>query len=508
MLEKEIIEQLKTHMTKLEREVVLVVNKQEHEKKEELMTMLNEIASTSDLIKIKTISNEHHPLYFFIEGTGISFTGIPGGHEFSSLVIAILQSGGVKPKIDESLIQIIKSYKKPMHFETIIALSCHNCPEVVQALNMMSVLNPLISHHMMDGEYFPIFIKEKNIQGVPTVFLNGELFHNGKIELSEIIEKLNEKYNQKIETIYSDKIWDSVIVGGGPAGIASAIYITRKGLKTMMIADRIGGQVRDTNDIENMIGRIITNGHDLSEDFEKHIEHYGITVKKSITVKEIVDHKKHKELHLSTGEVIKARSVVIATGAKWRTLNVPGETGVSGIAFCVNCDGPFYKGKDVVVVGGGNSGIEAALDLVKIVKSVTVLEFMPECKADQILIDRLLTHNNVKIITNAQITEIENKEGNVTGVIYNDRVSNRKEIIKTEGVFIQIGLTPNSHFVKNLLETNKFGEIEVNMLGETNVPGVFAAGDVTNIPYKQIIISLGEGAKVGVSVANYLKHHA
>lgn len=508
MLEKEIIDQLKTHMTKLEREVVLVVNKHEHEKKEELINMLNEIASTNEKIKIKTINDEGHPLYFFIDKTGISFTGIPGGHEFSSLIIAILQSGGVKPKIDDSLIQIIKNYKTPMQFETIISLSCHNCPDVVQTLNMMSVLNPVISHCMMDGEHFSDFIKEKNIQGVPTVFLNGELFHNGKIELSEIIEKLNEKYNQKIETIYSNEIWDSVIIGGGPAGIASAIYITRKGLKTMIIADKIGGQVRDTNDIENMIGRIITNGHSLSEDFEKHIEHYGITIKKNITVKEIVDHKKYKELHLSTGEIIKAKSVVVATGAKWKTLNVPGERDVSGIAFCVNCDGPFYKDRDVVVVGGGNSGIEAALDLVKIVKSVTVMEFMPECKADQILIDRLLKHSNVKIITNAHIQEIKNQDGKVSGVIYKNRETNETILISTEGVFIQIGLTPNSQFVKNILETNRMGEIDVNMLGETNVPGIFAAGDVTNIPYKQIVISLGEGAKVGISVANFLKHHA
>ena len=504
MLDAEIIEQLKQHMIKLEHHVVLTINNRNHPKKDELVAMLNDIASTNDKIEIKKIEDNKHALHFTIEGTGIAFTGIPGGHEFSSLIIAILQSGGVKPKIDTHLVEIIKSYREPMEFETIISLSCHNCPEVVQTLNMMSILNPLITHHMMDGEFFSDLIAEKKIQGVPTVFLNDELFHNSKIELSEIIEKLNEKYGQTVKLSYSDEIWDSVIIGGGPAGIASAIYITRKGLKTLMIADRIGGQMRDTNDIENMIGRVITNGHDLSEDMEKHLQHYGITVKKNSIVKQIMNNE-YKEIYLNSGEVLKAKSVVIATGAKWKTLGVPGETGVSGIAFCVNCDGPFYKDKDVVVVGGGNSGIEAALDLVKIVKHVTVMEFMPECKADQILIDRLIKNNNVKIITNAQITEIKNSDGRVNGVKYTDRISKETKTINTDGVFIQIGLTPNSGFLGDLVETNRFGEILIDKRCNTNIEGIFAAGDVTDTPFKQIVISVGEGAKAGISVADYLK---
>ena len=505
MLDKEIIEQLKTHMTKLEREVTLIINNKDHEKKTELVEMLNDVASTSELIKIKKEEIDEHPLYFVIQNTGVSFTGIPGGHEFSSLIIAILQCGGVRPKIDDNLLDIIKSYKEKMHFKTIIALSCHNCPEVVQALNMMSIVNSNISHQMIDGEYFSEMIKEKKIQGVPTVFLNDELFHNGKIELSEIIEKLNQKYEQEVVEKRSDEIWDSVIIGGGPAGISSAIYITRKGLKTLMIADRVGGQMRDTNDIENMIGRVITTGHSLSDDMEKHLEHYGVTIKKNILVKEIKNSDQYKLIYLTSGEVLKARSMVISTGAKWRTLDVPGETGVSGIAFCVNCDGPFYRDRNVVVVGGGNSGIEAALDLVKIVKHVTVLEFMPTCKADQILIDRLIKNNNVNIITNAHIQEIQNQDGKVNGVIYRNRATNETILISTEGVFIQIGLTPNSGFVKDLLETNRFGEIIIDSRCQTNVEGIFAAGDVTDVPYKQIVISVGEGAKAGIGVADYLK---
>ena len=507
MLDAEIIEQLKQHMTKLEHHVVLIINNRKHPKKDELVAMLNDIASTNDKIEIKKIEDNKHALHFIIEGTGISFTGIPGGHEFSSLIIAILQSGGVKPKIDEHLIEIIKSYREPIEFESIISLSCHNCPEVVQTLNMMSILNPSITHHMMDGEFFSDLIAEKKIQGVPIVFLNDELFHNGKIELSEIIEKLNKKYGQTVTLKYSDEIWDSVIIGGGPAGIASAIYITRKGLKTLMIADRVGGQMRDTNDIENMIGHVITNGHNLSEDMEKHLQHYGITIKKNSIVKQIMNNE-YKEIYLNSGEVLKAKSVVIATGAKWRTLGVPGETGVSGIAFCVNCDGPFYKDKDVVVVGGGNSGIEATLDLIKIVKSITVMEFMHECKADQILIDRLLKYSNVKIITNAQITEIKNSNGRVNGVTYTDRMSKETKTINTDGVFIQIGLIPNSDFLGDLVETNKFGEILIDKKCNTNIEGIFAAGDVTDVPFKQIVISVGEGAKAGISVADYLKHHA
>ena len=504
MLDIEIIKQLETHMSKLEHNVTLVVNNNTHSKKNELLSMLHDVASTSNKIIIKKIENTLHPLHFTIEGTGITFTGIPGGHEFSSLIIAILQSGGVKPKIDTHLIEIIKSYQEPMKFETIISLSCHNCPDVVQTLNMMSILNPLITHHMMDGEFFSDLIAEKKIQGVPTVFLNDELFHNGKIKLSEIIEKLNEKYDQTVALKYSEEIWDSIVIGGGPAGISSAIYITRKGLKTLMIADRVGGQMRDTNDIENMIGRVITTGHDLSEDMEGHLQHYGITIKKNSIVKQIVNNE-YKEIYLNSGEVLKAKSVVIATGAKWKRLGVPGETGVSGIAFCVNCDGPFYKDKDVIVVGGGNSGIEAALDLVKIVKHVTVMEFMPECKADQISIERLLKYSNVQIITNAHIQKIGNQDGKVSGVTYTDRMSKETKTINTDGVFIQIGLTPNSGFLGDLLETNRFGEILIDSKCRTNIEGIFAAGDVTDTPFKQIVISVGEGAKAGISVADYLK---
>jgi len=510
MVDKDLIEQIKIYMQKLEKEITFKVSSQLHEKRDELLTMLKEICETSNKLSIKIDETEYRSGVSFeilLEGqsTGIIFSGVPGGHEFNSLILAIIQASTNSIKIDDSLKDIIKNIKNPLKFETVISLSCHNCPDVVQTLNQMAILNPLISNEMIDGGLFPELIAEKKIQGVPTIFLNDEVFYNGKIELSQILELINQKFPQEIELKYSEHLYDSVVIGGGPAGISASIYIARKGLQTLMIADKIGGQVQDTNDIENMISKILTTGHDLSHDLEKHLEHYQIETKKNLIVKEIQDKKSYKEIYLNSGEVIKSKSVVIATGAKWKTLGVPGEKGVSGIAFCVNCDGPFYKDKHVVVVGGGNSGIEAALDLVKIVKHVTVLEFMPVCKADKILIDRLIKHENVNIVTNAHIQEIENRDGKVSGVIFTNRETNETNIISTEGVFIQIGLTPNSDFVKDLLETNKFGEILIDAKCKTNIEGIFAAGDVTNVPYKQIVIGIGEGAKAGISVADYIK---
>jgi len=510
MLDKDLIEQIKIYMQKLEKEITFKVSSRLHEKREELLTMLKEICETSNKLSIKIDETEYRSGVSFeilIDGqsTGIIFSGIPGGHEFNSLILAIIQASTHSIKIDDNLKDIIRNIKNPLKFETVISLSCHNCPDVIQTLNQMAILNPLISSEMIDGGLFPELIAEKKIQGVPTIFLNDEVFYNGKIELSQILELINQKFPQEIELKYSEHLYDSVIIGGGPAGISASIYIARKGLQTLMIADKIGGQVQDTNDIENMISKILTTGHDLSHDLEKHLEHYRIETKKNLIVKEIVDKKTYKEIYLNSGEVIKSKTIVVATGAKWKTLGVPGEKNVSGIAFCVNCDGPFYKDKHVVVVGGGNSGIEAALDLVKIVKHVTVLEFMSVCKADKILIDRLIKNENVNIITNAHIQEIENRDGKVSGVIYMNRETNEKTLLTTEGVFIQIGLSPNSDFVKDLLETNKFGEILIDAKCKTNIEGIFAAGDVTNVPYKQIVIGIGEGAKAGISVADYIK---
>ncbi|MCB1158512.1 MAG: alkyl hydroperoxide reductase subunit F, partial [Leptospiraceae bacterium] len=400
-------------------------------------------------------------------------------------------------------------YKKKMQFETIVSLECHNCPEVVQALNQICLLNENVSHEMIDGGLFPEVVAERKVMGVPTIFKNGDTFSSGKMEISDILEKINitlsPESRQSVSQEFENKIYDVLIIGGGPAGVSSAIYSARKGLEVLMIVDRIGGQVKDTIGIENMISVVSTSGPELADSLEKHLNHYNIPIRKNIKVKAI-QKGEIKQTELTTGEVIRSRAIIIATGARWRELGIPGEKENigKGVAYCPHCDGPFFKGKDVVVVGGGNSGIEAALDLSGIVKSVTVLEFLPELKADKVLVEKAEQTPNIRILTQIQSKEVLTENGKVTGLQYIDRSSGKEAILPSDGIFIQIGLLPNSGFAKEILETNKFGEIIVDDKCRTSESGIFACGDVTTVPYKQIIISMGEGAKAALSAFEYV----
>jgi len=399
MLEPELINQIAEYMKRLEKPITIRMGNQPHEKKSELTEMLQEICSTSEKLTLDIGDYDYRSGVTFEilaenSSSGILFSGVPGGHEFNSLILAILQSSGYPLKLDQSLQTIIKNIPQELKFETIVSLSCHNCPEVVQALNQMAVINPNISNEMIDGGLYPELIAERKIQGVPAVYVNGKVFANGKMEISEIIDKIKEIYPESehpenIEVESSDEIFDVAIIGGGPAGVSSAIYSARKGLNVLMIADRIGGQVKDTMDIENLISVSHTTGPKLVNSMEDHLSNYNIKIRKNLKVKAITKGSP-KEIHLTTGEVILSKTIIIASGAKWRELGVPGERENigNGVAYCPHCDGPFFKGKDVVVVGGGNSGIEAALDLSGIVKSVTVLEFLPDLKADRVLVDR------------------------------------------------------------------------------------------------------------------------
>ena len=429
------------------------------------------------------------------------------GHEFTSLILSLLQTGGHPLKISSNLIEQIKNIKGLFHFETYISLSCHNCPDIVKALNLLSLLNENISHVMIDGAMFQKEIEDRKIMSVPTIFLNGEKFGQGRMELEEIIIKIDSSANDRIaEDISKKEPYDVVIVGGGPAGASAAVYSARKGIRTALVAERFGGQVMDTLGIENFISVKATEGPKLVSALEEHVKDYEVDIINLQKVKKLFKNGGlFYEVQLESGAKLDSKSVILATGARWRELGVPGEKEFrgKGVAYCPHCDGPLFKGKKVAVIGGGNSGVEAAIDLAGIVGSVTLVEFAPSLKADQVLINKLNSLQNVEIILNAETKNIFG-ETKVVGFNYIDRQTNQEKSINVEVIFVQIGLIPNTDWLKGTLALNQYGEIEVNQKGETSLPGVFAAGDVTTTPYKQIIIAMGEGSKAALGAFDHL----
>ena len=523
MIDQSLLDAVKSYSSNMTRPISFVLGSGEHSKRAELIDFLSKIAGTTDKINFDAQANDDSlpsPISFAVRShidgalvdTGIVFSGIPGGHEFTSLILAILQAGGHTLKLDEGIQKLIKRFNKPLQFQTYVSLSCHSCPDVVQALNQFALLNDGISNEMIDGALFQEQVDANNIQGVPAVFLNGKPFANGKIDTAKLIEKLQEQYPDLLSEGSADDAeqleqQDVTIIGAGPAGVAAAIYTARKGLKVTMVADRIGGQVKDTQDIENLISVPLTTGSELTANFEKHLREYDITLKEHVSVKEISETAdENYRIHLNTGETFETRSIILATGAQWRKLGVAGEEENigKGVAFCAHCDGPFFKGKDIAVVGGGNSGIEAALDLAGIVKHVTVLEFADDLKADQVLINKAKEKANIDIITSAATQEIKATDGKVSSIVYQDRNSSENKELDIAGVFVQIGLIPNSGFVKGFVDLNRFGEIEIDERCRTDRKGIFACGDVTTVPFKQINIAMGEGSKAALSAFEYL----
>ncbi|MES2663363.1 MAG: alkyl hydroperoxide reductase subunit F [Pseudomonadota bacterium] len=518
-IDKDLLASVKSYMSRLTTQVELVIEPGLHSKKSELVEFLKDVESTSELISVRDRAINERSLrsaisfeiYVNNEPSGAQFSGIPSGHEFNSLILAILYAGGVASKLDATLQQRIKNISSDLHFEVVVSLSCHNCPEIVQTLQQIALLNPKITSEMIDGGDFQELIEERNIQGVPAVYLNKASFAQGKISASDLIERLLTvraiEFSESSEQFISEKIemFDVAVVGGGPAGAAAAIYAVRKGLKVAVIADRIGGQMNDTQSIENMISTTLTTGPKLSGSLKEHLLSYPVTLKEHLKVKSIDLGDEHW-LTLSTGEKIQAKAVVFATGAQWRELGVPGEKENigRGVAYCPHCDGPFFKDKDVAVIGGGNSGVEAALDLASIVRTVTLIEFGQELRADKILQDHMVKTSNIKVITNAETQKINDNGKQVENLVYRDRASNEMKTVEIAGIFIQIGLIPNSQLIKDQVEMTRFGEIIINERCETSRKGVFACGDVTTVPYKQIVIAMGEGSKAGLSAFEYL----
>ncbi|PEQ09890.1 alkyl hydroperoxide reductase subunit F [Bacillus toyonensis] len=504
ILDADIKTQLSQYLQLMENDILLKVSSGDDNVSKDMLSLVDELATMSSKITVEKVELERTPSFSVNrpdEDTGVVFAGIPLGHEFTSLVLALLQVSGRAPKVEQKLIDQIKNIQGEYHFESYISLSCHNCPDVVQALNVMSVLNSGITHTMIDGATFKEEVESKDIMAVPTVFLNGESFGSGRMTLEEILAKMG---NGPDASELSDKDpYDVLVVGGGPAGASAAIYAARKGIRTGIVAERFGGQVMDTMGIENFISVKRTEGPKLVASLEEHVKEYDIDVMNLQRAKRL-EKKELIEVELENGAILKSKSVIVSTGARWRNVGVPGEAEFKnkGVAYCPHCDGPLFIGKDVAVIGGGNSGIEAAIDLAGIVKYVTVLEFMPELKADAVLQERLNSLPNVTVLKNVQTKEITGTD-KVNGISYIDRETEEVHHVELQGVFVQIGLVPNTDWLGETVERAR-GEIVTDKHGATNVPGVFAAGDCTNNPYKQIIISMGSGANAALGAFDYL----
>ena len=516
MLDANMKSQLKGLLERIDQEVELVAFLDDQPKSAETRELLEDIVAQSAKVSMRIAddtSGERTPSFSVSrKGTdmGIRFAGLPMGHEFTSLVLALLQAGGYPPKVDAEQIEAVKALEGEFVFETYISLSCHNCPDVVQALNLMAVLNPNVRHSMIDGGVFQAEVNEKNIMAVPTVYLNGQPFDSGRMTIEEILAKVDTGAAARdAKKLSARDPFDVLIVGGGPAGAAASIYAARKGIATGIVAERFGGQVMDTMAIENFISVKETEGPKLVAALEEHVKAYEVDVmnlQRAAALKPAATPGGYAEVTLENGAVLKSRTVILATGARWRELNVPGEQEYRGrgVAYCPHCDGPLFKGKHVAVIGGGNSGVEAAIDLAGIVGKVTLLEFADTLRADAVLQAKLRSLPNVTIVTNAQTTEVTGDGQRVNGLVYTDRASGASHTVALEGVFVQIGLLPNTDWLKGSVELSRFGEIVVDAKGQTSVPGVFAAGDCTTVPYKQIIIAMGEGSKAALSAFDHL----
>ena len=470
-----------------------------------LKNMLIEIAEISKRIILKEAKLERTPSFTVAkvgEKARITFSGAPLGHEFTSLVLALLQVSGRAPKVDASIIERIKTLKGKLDFTTYVSLTCHNCPDVVQALNLFTIVNPNVTHTMVDGGVFKSEVEAKNIMGVPAIYLNGEFLGGGRHTIDEILDKLGAE--EEKATINSEQVYDMLVIGGGPAGASAAIYGARKGIKVALIAERFGGQILDTVGIDNIAGTLHTEGVLLAQNMEAHCREYNVEI---IKKEKVVSFKRADlvEVTLESGATLKSKTLIIATGAKWRNTGAPGEIELQnkGVAYCPHCDGPLFKGKDVAVVGGGNSGIEAAIDLAGICSHVTVLEFMPELKADQVLQDKLYSLKNVDVYKNVATTSINGKD-KVESISFKNRENGEEKTVVLQGIFVQIGLAPNTTFVGTTLDRNRGGEIVIDNRGATNMEGVYAAGDCATTPYKQIVVAMGSGATAALSAFDYL----
>ncbi|SEQ53289.1 alkyl hydroperoxide reductase subunit F [Sphingobium sp. YR768] len=513
MLDANLKGQLKAYMANITQPIELVASLDDGAKSREMNELLTEIAELSDKVSVVSGNDKRRPSFMIRRvGTdiGVTFAGLPMGHEFTSLVLALLQVGGHPSKAAQDLISQVKDLDGDFAFETYFSLSCQNCPDVVQALNLMSVLNPRISHVAIDGGLFKDEVDARKVMAVPTIFLNGEPFGQGRMELEQIVAKIDSGAEARAaEKIKAQDPFEVLVIGGGPAGAASAIYAARKGIRTGVAAERFGGQVLDTMDIENFISVSRTEGPKLASALEAHVKDYDVEIMNLQKAAKLIPSKVeggYHEVVLENGASLKGRTIILSTGARWRQMGVPGEDEYrnKGVAYCPHCDGPLFKGKRVAVIGGGNSGVEAAIDLAGIVAHVTLIEYDSQLRADAVLQRKLASLPNVKVITSALTTKVDGNGERVTGLSYKDRNHGTEHDVELEGIFVQIGLVPNTEWLQDAIALSPRGEIEIDARGETSQPGIFAAGDCTTVPYKQIVIAMGAGSTAALSAFDYL----
>ncbi|MFN4265728.1 MAG: alkyl hydroperoxide reductase subunit F [Aquabacterium sp.] len=515
MLDDNLKAQLGAYLERVQHPFEIVASLSDSENSRDMLELLQTIQGLrADKITLKTDGQDARKPSFTLQRAGtdtsLRFAGLPLGHEFTSLVLALLWTGGHPPKEEADTLDNIRALDGDFNFEVYMSLSCHNCPDVVQALSLMAILNPKVKTTVIEGGAFQEEVEKREIMAVPMVFLNGQVFASGKMSVDEIVAKLDtNSASKEAAKIDAKAPYDVLIVGGGPAGAAASVYAARKGIRTGIAAERFGGQVNDTLAIENYISILETDGPKLSMALEAHAKAYDVDIMNLQRAEQLIPASEPGgliQVKMSNGGTLKAKTVILSTGARWRNVNVPGEAEYKnkGVAYCPHCDGPLFKGKRTAVIGGGNSGVEAAIDLAGIVQHVTLIEFADQLKADAVLVNKLKSLPNVTIHTNAQTTEITGAEGKVNGLKYKDRATGEEHLVPLEGVFVQIGLVPNTEWLKGTLELSKFGEIIIDAKGHTNVPGVFAAGDCTTVPYKQIIIAAGAGATAALSAFDHL----
>lgn len=514
MLDDTLKSQLQTYLGMLRQPIRLIAALDESATSQEMRNLLETIVSLSDKVELDLNGQDARRPSFVVaragESTGVRFAGLPLGHEFTSLVLALLWTGGHPPKVEQDVLDSIKALDGDFNFEVYMSLTCHNCPDVVQALSLMAIFNPKVKTVVIEGGAFQQEVTDREIMAVPMVYLNGQVFGSGRMSVEEIVAKLDTNAaDREAAKLNAKDPYDVLIVGGGPAGAAAAVYAARKGIRVGVAAERFGGQVNDTMSIENYISVLETDGPKFAAALEAQVRHYGVDIMNLQRAAKVIPATAPGgllQVQMENGGTLKAKTVILSTGARWRNVNVPGEQEYKnkGVAYCPHCDGPLFKGKRTAVIGGGNSGIEAAIDLAGIVEHVTVIEFADQLKADAVLVNKLKSLPNVDVHTNAQTTEIKGTDGKVSSIAFKDRASGAEHQVDLAGVFVQIGLVPNTEFLKDTVELTKFGEIVVDAKGHTNVPGLFAAGDCTTVPYKQIVIAAGEGAKAALSAFDYL----